>query len=140
MAAVSSPCGSTAAEAEAITHLLNRAAYGPTRELSEHVRCVGRQAWLEEQLHPADIDDATLDDRLAVYPSLSMSTAELLASYPRPPAGMPRDPKTAPARVLNELNASLVMRAVHGRAQLEAVLVDFWLNHFNVYAPDGPTR
>lgn len=135
-----SPCRRTAAEDEAIAHLLNRAAYGPTRELMEEVRCAGRATWIEEQLHPDAIDDPGLDARLAVYPSLSMSTAELLANYPRPQPGMPRDPATAPGRVLAELNASLITRAAHGRAQLQAVLVDFWLNHFNVYAPDGPTR
>ncbi len=136
----STPCSTAAAEDEAIAHLLNRAAYGPTRELMEHVRCVGRAAWIEEQLHPADIDDPALMARLAAYPSLEMSTAELLASYPRPVQGMPRDPKTAPGRILTELNASFVTHAVHGRAQLEAVLVDFWHNHFNVFAADGPTR
>ena len=33
-----------APDGEAIVHLLNRAAFGPTAELVEHVRCVGLDA------------------------------------------------------------------------------------------------
>ena len=113
-----------APDGEAIVHLLNRAAFGPTAELVEHVRCVGLDAWVEEQLYPEDIDDPELSARLALYPALEMSTAELLVNFPRPD-GMPRDPDTSPQRILTELSAALVTRAVHARAQLQEVLVDF---------------
>jgi len=130
----------TASQRESIAHLLNRAAYGPTAELAEHVQCVGPTDWIEEQLHPDSIDDADLAARLAAYPSVAMSTAELLVRYPARKIGMMPDPTTAPGRILDDQNAALVTRAVHGRAQLEAVLTDFWLNHFNVLAPKGPTK
>lgn len=45
-----------------------------------------------------------------------------------------------PGRVLAEVSADVVTRAVHARAQLAEVMTDFWLNHFNVYAAEGPTR
>jgi uncharacterized protein (DUF1800 family) len=121
-------------------HLLNRAAFGPTRQTLAEVRCMGRDTWLEQQLHPQTIDDPELATRLSLYPSLTMSSAQLYQSYPPPEPGAPRDPETNPARVLAELNASLMVRAVHARAQLEEVLVDFWFNHFNVFAADGPTQ
>ncbi len=33
-----------------------------------------------------------------------------------------------------------LLRAVYSERQLEEVLVDFWFNHFNVFAGKGPTR
>ncbi len=43
-------------------------------------------------------------------------------------------------KVLGELGAQRILRAVHSERQLEEVLVDFWFNHFNVFAGKGPVR
>jgi uncharacterized protein (DUF1800 family) len=45
-----------------------------------------------------------------------------------------------PRRVLEELQAAKLLRAVYAERQLEEVLVDFWINHFNVYAQKGPVK
>jgi uncharacterized protein (DUF1800 family) len=45
-----------------------------------------------------------------------------------------------PRQVVAELQAAKVLRAVHSSRQLDEVLVDFWLNHFNVFANKGPVR
>jgi uncharacterized protein (DUF1800 family) len=45
-----------------------------------------------------------------------------------------------PQRVTAELQASRIIRAVYSERQLQEVLVDFWTNHFNVYAPKGADR
>jgi uncharacterized protein (DUF1800 family) len=45
-----------------------------------------------------------------------------------------------PQRVTAELQASRIMRAVYSERQLQEVMVDFWTNHFNVYAPKGADR
>jgi uncharacterized protein (DUF1800 family) len=45
-----------------------------------------------------------------------------------------------PQRVTAELQASRIMRAVYSERQLQEVLVDFWTNHFNVFAPKGADR
>jgi uncharacterized protein (DUF1800 family) len=42
--------------------------------------------------------------------------------------------------VLAELAQQKVIRAVYSGRQLEEVLVDFWFNHFNVFAGKGLTR
>ncbi|MEO5823557.1 MAG: DUF1800 domain-containing protein [Vicinamibacteraceae bacterium] len=42
--------------------------------------------------------------------------------------------------VLDELGQQKVLRAVYSPRQLEEVLVDFWFNHFNVFAGKGPVR
>jgi len=45
-----------------------------------------------------------------------------------------------PRRVLEELQAGKLLRAVYAERQLEEVVVDFWMNHFNVYAQKGPVK
>ena len=42
--------------------------------------------------------------------------------------------------VMVELTEAKLFRAIHSTRQLEEVLVDFWLNHFNVFNGKGPVR
>ena len=46
----------------------------------------------------------------------------------------------SPQRIMFELNASRVLRAVYSERQLREVMVDFWTNHFNVFAQKGADR
>lgn len=46
----------------------------------------------------------------------------------------------SPQRIMFELNASRVLRAVYSERQLQEVMVDFWTNHFNVFAQKGADR
>ena len=43
-------------------------------------------------------------------------------------------------QIIADLGEAKVLRAVYSKRQLEEVLVDFWFNHFNVFAGKGPTR
>ncbi len=43
-----------------------------------------------------------------------------------------------PQQVIADLQAAKILRAVHAERQLEEVMVDFWFNHFNVFARKGP--
>ena len=45
-----------------------------------------------------------------------------------------------PQRITGELQASRVLRAVYSERQLQEVMVDFWTNHFNVFAAKGADR
>ena len=49
-------------------------------------------------------------------------------------------PDQRPARILDELTAARILRAAESERQLNEVLVDFWMNHFNVYAKKGEDR
>jgi uncharacterized protein (DUF1800 family) len=42
--------------------------------------------------------------------------------------------------VLVELSQQKILRAAYSERQLEEVMVDFWFNHFNVFAGKGQTR
>jgi uncharacterized protein (DUF1800 family) len=43
-------------------------------------------------------------------------------------------------KIIAQVNANRVMRAVYSERQLQEVMVDFWQNHFNVYKGKGPVR
>ncbi|HYG82414.1 MAG TPA: DUF1800 domain-containing protein, partial [Pyrinomonadaceae bacterium] len=45
-----------------------------------------------------------------------------------------------PQQLTAELQASRILRAVYSERQLQEVLVDFWTNHFNVFAGKGADR
>jgi uncharacterized protein (DUF1800 family) len=67
-----------------------------------------------------------------------------------PPGNQPQDtpgrarPMTPELRrgrqVLAELSEAKLLRALYSERQLEEVLVDFWFNHFNVFARKGPVE
>src|SRR5829696_608550 len=45
-----------------------------------------------------------------------------------------------PQRIIAELQASRILRAVYSERQLQEVMVDFWTNHFNVFAGKAADR
>jgi uncharacterized protein (DUF1800 family) len=45
-----------------------------------------------------------------------------------------------PQRIIAELQASRILRAVYSERQLHEVMVDFWTNHFNIFAGKGADR
>ena len=57
-----------------------------------------------------------------------------------PPQEIGGDPRRRDNRVMGELIEQRLLRAVYSERQLEEVLVDFWFNHFNVFAGKGVTR
>src|SRR3984957_1440771 len=69
---------------EAILHALNRLAYGPRPGDIERVRQMGLAKWIDQQLNPNSIDDKAVEARLDAYPTLRMSSKQLLADYPQP--------------------------------------------------------
>lgn len=45
-----------------------------------------------------------------------------------------------PQQLAQELQASRILRAVYSERQLQEVMVDFWTNHFNIFAGKGADR
>ena len=109
-----------------ITHVLNRLTFGPRPGDVERVRQVGVAAWLDQQLHPANIDDHAAEARLPQPQDPPDSTdAKELRRFAR--------------RQIVTLASDKMLRASYSERQLQEVLVDFWFNHFNVYAAKGRT-
>ncbi len=138
----------------AVTHLLQRATFGARAADVERVLEMGTDVWLEAQLRPSSIDDSGLADRLAKYPAVLMSQAELVEAYPPPRVLRERfgDPDSltaserrelrsmSPGRIAGDLVGAKLERAVYSERQLEEVMVDFWFNHFNVFFAKGADR
>ncbi|HLY63681.1 MAG TPA: DUF1800 domain-containing protein [Terriglobia bacterium] len=142
-------------EGEETTQLLNRITFGALPGDAERVRQIGVKAFLDEQLHPERIDDTAVETRVAALPTLSMTTEELVENYPQPkqPAqlqtqkngGPPAQGQSmmepdGPRRVIMELAQEEVLRAVYSKRQLQELMVQFWMNHFNIFAPKGADR
>ena len=145
-----------------VIHSLNRLAFGARPGDVEVVRELGVDRWIAAQLEPVRVANPVADAALARYSTLSLSLSALLDSYPPNPVlrrlvraradGMARDggritradsQEYAMARrraqiVGQQLVSARVARAVVSERQLEEVLTDFWLNHFNVFAGKGP--
>ena len=63
-----------------------------------------------------------------------------LAQLPPEERARIRELRREEQKVLGELGQQKLLRAVYSERQLEEVLVDFWFNHFNVFAGKGPVR
>jgi uncharacterized protein (DUF1800 family) len=111
-------------------HVLNRLGYGPDAWTRARIQTLGVTAYIQEQLSPQTIDDGALDAALAQFPSLTQTFAQLRANYDNNPV----PPQQGLGVIARELKQAKVLRSVMSRRQLAEVLVDFWMNHFNVAA------
>jgi uncharacterized protein (DUF1800 family) len=153
-----------------IVHALSRLTFGPRPGDVAEVRRMGLEEWTSRQLHPERIPDTALAPRLLSLPTLRLSTAEILRGYDPPPAlkkeiqkrraelgesASDDDMRKArremaaqykdklagpPRRPVEELQQAKLLRAVYSERQLDEVLVDFWMNHFNVFGGKGQDR
>jgi uncharacterized protein (DUF1800 family) len=129
-----------------VVHFLNRISFGPTQEDVQKVNRLGIRAYLEEQLHPESIVDTLSEEKLAGLKTMRLSSRELIELYPIPrqAAGpqemMGQQPMQGPRLVILELQQARLLRAVYSRRQLYEVMVDFWINHFNIFAAKGADR
>ena len=62
------------------------------------------------------------------------------ARSPEPGARQPNEVLRKDRQVIADIEEAKLLRAVYSERQLEEVLVDFWFNHFNVFAGKGATR
>lgn len=67
----------------------------------------------------------------------------MVAPSPRPqvtPSPIPTPPPIDGQRPMRELQQAKLLRAVFSERQLQEVMVDFWFNHFNVFAGKDTAR
>ena len=105
-------------------HALDRLAFGARPGEVERVMQLGVDRWIDEQLHPERIADRAVVSRIA--------------RYEKPIAMPPRDERQqlrrAGRQAVANLSAQRILRAAESERQLNEVMVDFWMNHFNVFA------
>ena len=139
----------------AVKHVIDRISFGARPGDVEHVQRMGLDTYIDEQLHPERLSDASVDARLAQLATLRMSSRDIAEQFEIPQLQERRaaaasgntaerkpDPSlqqraTAP---MLELQQQKVLRAIYSTRQLQEVLVDFWFNHFNVDARKGADR
>ncbi|MBL8961613.1 MAG: DUF1800 domain-containing protein, partial [Gemmatimonadetes bacterium] len=138
----------TLTERERASHVLHRLAFGPRPGDLDRVLARGVDAWIDDQLRAPRRDDPAVRAVLETWPDLRRSPAELRRSFP-PPATLTRlaaggrlstedsialaTQVRAGRTLVTQLLAARVARAVVAERQLDEVLADFWLNHFNVF-------
>src|ERR1043166_7616432 len=81
-----------------VLHVLNRLGFGARPGDVARVQQMGIQAYIEQQLHPEKIADATLTARLEQFPTLRLSTSELNDQYFQPVEEARRQQQQAQAR------------------------------------------
>ncbi|MCC7342918.1 MAG: DUF1800 domain-containing protein [Bryobacterales bacterium] len=90
-------------EARQVEHVANRLTFGPAPDVVASLRAIGIHKWIELQMQPERVPESKLlEEKLAAYPALRMTTEELAKEYPnrqylravaRGRADLPTDPK-----------------------------------------------
>ena len=143
-------------EDQQILHVLNRLGYGPRPGDIERVRQMGLARYIARQLDPAAIPDDAVGLALSPYSALAMTSTQLVREYPQPTkearekmasgAMTPKEmreifpPERRPYVITAQMQAAKLVRATMSERQLQEVMVDFWFNHFNVFAHKGPVK
>ena len=144
---------------EQAVHVLNRLAFGPRPGDVDRVQSIGVDRWIKQQLDPSRIANDANERLIATaFPSVYRSAAQLFDEAPpanvlrrqarrmgdtvltREDSMMFRDAAREARAVLGEVIGARVARAVASERQLEEVMVDFWLNHFTVFAGKNIVR
>ena len=137
-----------------IRQALDRLTFGARPGDYDSVRAIGVDRWIVRQLDPGRIPDRAADAFVAEFPVLRENPKSLFSDYPEPKVEKRKEgpPMTAAdsaklkemgrksRQLLGDLQAAKVGRAVVSERQLNEVMVDFWFNHFNIYAAKGPER
>lgn len=133
---------------ERALHVLNRLGYGPRPGDVEQVLGMGVEKYIDAQLYPDAIPlPPALAQRLASLPAANASAGEELALFLAAKEagkeggedGRQRRQQTY-RRMGEEAAEARLARAIDSPRQLEEVMVDFWFNHFNVFAGKGMDR
>jgi uncharacterized protein (DUF1800 family) len=126
---------------EQVQHILNRLAFGARPGDGPAVRAMGVDQWIARQLAPEKIDDSRAESLVARYPSTSSKREDLVQAFVEQRRDRKQNQKPEPSpeirRAVPELQAALLTRAVTSERQLYEVMVNFWENHFSVFAQKG---
>lgn len=130
-----------AADQAQALHLLNRITYGPSPYSMAQVQSMGLTAYIEQQLHPEQIQDAPeLQQALDQLTILKMTLPEITNEYTLPemkgekPSPDEKKAERQKQKIIgDEMRDAKLLRAVYSQAQLQELMVDFWFNHFNVF-------
>jgi uncharacterized protein (DUF1800 family) len=154
---------------EQVQQVLNRLTFGAKPGDADKVRAIGVDKWIDMQLQPERIDDAKADQLMSSYSIFTMKTADIVGNYNMLQQAQRQAKRAADAadstmtkagarqgvlaqnpqlmelarqtqQLVGQVQSAKLARAVVSDRQLNEVLVDFWENHFSVFAGKGQTR
>src|SRR5206468_1273903 len=136
----------------------NRLTFGARPGDAQKVRAIGLDNWIDQQLHPDNINDDAMNTFVSGYSALNQNQNDLLKQYAQQQQQRRevqrdradttramsaedvtmlqqlRQQQNSRRQVVTQLQSSRVARAVASERQLQEVMTDFWENHFNIYA------
>jgi len=128
--------------------VLNRLAYGPRPGEIERVAAMGVRRWLEQQLTPGK--DPAREQLESQFELLKLEREELAERHlaaraakreQRRDSTRTGDPAMQEMRELaGEFPQIAAARAVVAENQLQEILSDFWINHFNIFLGKNAER
>lgn len=102
---------------------LDKFGYGPRPGDLDKVKRIGRKAWLEEQMEAPETDPVALAYQLRRLDIFHFSAFDL--------RNMQEE------EIIRQLQQAAFLRAAHSPWQLRERMVDFWGNHFSIFAKKG---
>jgi uncharacterized protein (DUF1800 family) len=152
---------------EQVQQVLSRLTFGARPGDAERVRAMGVDKWIDMQLHPERIPDSSVDSLMTHFAVYGMATSDIIRDYNMVQQlqrqakkadvdtsmdkkdirreALAKNPQVADIarqtqQFVGEIQAAKLSRAVTSERQLNEVMVDFWENHFSVFAGKGQTR
>ncbi len=151
LACFAGSCGTTAVQAADLQPtdlaLLDRLTWGITASSAEHLRSVGVERWLGEQLHPAPnlaLPEAA-QAQIEAMPDVHKLPFDIAVAFDQQAksANQVADPEQKKAaqqvyqQAMNDrakqAAARSILRALYAPDQLRERMTWFWFNHFNVH-------
>ncbi|MBV9565025.1 MAG: DUF1800 domain-containing protein [Bradyrhizobium sp.] len=127
--------------------LLDRLTWGVDASSAEHLRSVGMERWLQEQLHPpaSMALPAAVNAQIEAMPDVHKLPFDMAASFDQQAKSAnqvadPEQKKAAQQVYQGAMNdrakqaaARTILRALYAPDQLRERMTWFWFNHFNVH-------
>jgi uncharacterized protein (DUF1800 family) len=108
----------TFAAKDQVSHVLDRLTFGARPGDYGRVSAMGVDAFIDEQLKPAAMDDRYCEKAVRRYQTIKYPAGELFEYREQ--------------LVWNDLASATVLRSVYSERQLYEVMVGFWSDHFNI--------
>ncbi|MGB3769402.1 MAG: DUF1800 domain-containing protein [Phormidesmis sp.] len=121
-----------------VTHVLDRLSFGARPGDRTALSKIGIDSYIQSQVKPkSETEPNALAERLSELSTLSMSPLALFnqAAFPRNPSEEKKKKISKwRQKIIKEAEQSKLMWALESPYQLREMMVDFWFNHFNVFA------
>lgn len=137
-------------EVKTVIHSINRLSFGITPQQIATIQQQGIKNYQQKQLNPPSIpESAKLNQQLSQLKTIKQHPLKLwqnFEQYNRPLQGktaatlsledrekLQQQRNQYKSQIIREVKQAHLARAIHSSRQLETVMTDFWLNHFNVF-------